>query len=223
MRNFVEIAIVNGAFVIPGRENGLDGFVQLLVDIGGERLAGLFFGDLLEFGHDLLQVGGGNLRVAGNPGGCFVLVQHVLKVARVGIQHNFTEHLDEAAIGVISETLVARKLDQAQHRLVVDAQVEHSIHHTGHRELRAGTHRDQQRVILLAKALASLLLNDLQRRQGLLPHALWKLLARVIVGVAGLGGDGESGGHRQSGVGHLGHARALASQQIAHFSIAFTK
>ena len=69
VRNLVEIAIVNGAFVIPGRENGLDGFVQLLVDICGEWLAGLFFGDLLEFGHDLLQVGGGNLRVAGNPGG----------------------------------------------------------------------------------------------------------------------------------------------------------
>ena len=47
---------------------------------------------------------------------------------------------------------------------------------------------------LLAKAFAGLLLNDLQGGQGLFPHALREVLASVVVGITGFGGDGKAGG-----------------------------
>jgi hypothetical protein len=42
----------------------------------------------------------------------------------------------------------------------------------------------------------------------------------VVIG-ADLGGDGESGGHRNTQVGHLGDVGALATEQIFHFRRAF--
>src|SRR5207245_4848724 len=39
--------------------------------------------------------------------------------------------------------------------------------------------------------------------------------------VAGGGGDGESGGDRQTRVGHLGETGTLAAEEIAHLRVAF--
>ena len=69
-------------------------------------------------------------------------------------QHGLAEHLDQPAVGVPGEPLVAGLLGQALHRLVVEADVEDGLHHAGHRELRAGAHRDQQRVVGVAELLA---------------------------------------------------------------------
>ncbi len=147
----------------------------------------------------------------------------MLEISRIGVQYDLTEHLNKAAIGVIGEAFVARQLDQPRHRFVVDAQVQHGIHHARHGKFRARTYGDQQGVILPAKAFAGLLFQDLQRGQRLLPHARWEVLVGLVIGIAGLGGDGESGRNGQPCVGHFGHARSLATQQIAHFRVAFTK
>ncbi len=51
MSDLVVVAVIDGAFVVPGGEDGLDSFAQLLVDTGGEWLARLSLGDLFELNH----------------------------------------------------------------------------------------------------------------------------------------------------------------------------
>ena len=85
----------------------------------------------------LFEVGGGNFGIGLDAGSLFIFVQDMLEVFGVGIQHDFAEHLDEAAIGVIGEAFVTGQRDQALHGLVVDTEVQHGIHHAGHGELGA--------------------------------------------------------------------------------------
>ena len=54
-------------------------------------------------------------------------------------------HLDEPAVAIPGEALVVGGLDQRQHGLVVQAEVQNRVHHAGHRVARAGADRDQQR------------------------------------------------------------------------------
>ncbi|MGH2482080.1 MAG: hypothetical protein ACRDHW_20715, partial [Ktedonobacteraceae bacterium] len=58
MGNLIEVAIIDGAFIVPGRENRLDSLVELLVDIRGERLTRLLLRDALELSDQLLEVRG---------------------------------------------------------------------------------------------------------------------------------------------------------------------
>ena len=50
---------------------------------------------------------------------------------------------------------------------------------------------------------------------------LWIGFVVLVEIGADLGGDGETGRHRQAEMRHLGKARALATEEIAHFGAAF--
>ena len=54
-------------------------------------------------------------------------------------------HLNESAVAVPGESLVAGGIDEALNRVVIQAKVEDGIHHTGHGVAGAGADGDQQR------------------------------------------------------------------------------
>ena len=58
-------------------------------------------------------------------------------------EHHVTVHLDEAAIAVPCETLVARRGDECLHRFVIEAEIEDRVHHARHRVTSAGANRDE--------------------------------------------------------------------------------
>src|SRR5262249_30907089 len=134
MWDLVEVAIVNSTLIIPRRENCLNCLAQLLIDIGGEGLAGLVLGNLLELSYNLLEALSRNLGVSFNPSLLFVTIQHFLEVVRIGIEDNLAEHLDEAAISIIGKALITSESNKTLYRLVVDAQVQDGVHHTRHRK-----------------------------------------------------------------------------------------
>ena len=68
-------------------------------------------------------------------------------------QRDFAEQLDEAAIGVIGEALVAGLLDQPVQGGFVEAQIEDGVHHARHRHGRTRAHRNQQRIVAPPKLL----------------------------------------------------------------------
>jgi UDP:flavonoid glycosyltransferase YjiC (YdhE family) len=69
------------------------------------------------------------------------------KVMMLEAEHHVEYICDEAAIAVIGEAAVAgRASASAFDRLVVEAEIEHGVHHARHRGARAGAHRDQQRI-----------------------------------------------------------------------------
>src|ERR1700694_440201 len=221
MRDLVEVAVIGGALVVPGGEHGLDGLAQLLQRIVRERLAALFENDVLEFFEKLLELLRLELRIGLDLGLFLGELEPLLELFSLDAEHDFAEHLREAAICVKGEPAVIGELRQAFQRLRIEAEVENGVHHARHRKLGARAHRHQQRVLDVTQLLAGLLLDVVQRLDRLLPHAIRELLARRVIGVAGLGRDREAGWHRQPGARHLGHARPFAAEQVAHALVPF--
>ena len=136
-------------------------------------------------------------------------------------EHDIRIHRDEAAIAVIGETAIARQFRQRFHGLVVEAEIEHGIHHARHRGAAAGAHRNQQRIFGIAERLAGQLADMVQRLFDLrLQGRGIGFFVRVEIG-ADRGRNGEAGRHRQAEIGHLGEVGALAAEQIAQASFAF--
>ena len=79
-------------------------------------------------------------------------------------------HLDQAPVRVEGEALVPGRAGEALGRRVAEAEVEDRVHHPGHRDRGARADGDEQRVALVAEALARVLLErahvlgDLVRR-----------------------------------------------------------
>jgi hypothetical protein len=198
---------------VPRVEDGVDRQVELLARVLREVAAALLADDRLEPADDVLEVLGVEVQVGLGALLALGLVEGVLEQLAVDVEDGLAEHLDQPAVGVPGEALAAGLGGQPAHRLVVEADVEDGLHHPGHRGGGPGAHRHQQRVRRVAERLAHRLL---QRRQ-VLGHLVGQLrrgAAVLEVEAAGVGGDGEPGGHRQPQVGHLGQVGALAAQQV---------
>ena len=218
----VQLAILDGAGVVPTAEDGLDAHLELLVGVGREVLAELGLDDLLVAGDDLLEVLGGEFGVELHALGGLDGLELVLEVVVLHAHDHVAEHLDEAAVAVHHKALVARLGDHRLHGLGVEAEVEHGVHHARHRDGGARAHGDEERVRPLAEGLARHLLKLGQRGLHLRHDLREKLcLADLVILAARLGGDGEPGRHRQTHRGHLRKVRALAAQQLLHRAVAF--
>ena len=65
---------------------------------------------------------------------------------RFEVEDDVAVHLDEAAVAVPGEALVAGLTRQAGYDGVIEAEVEHGVHHARHRGAGAGAHRNEQRI-----------------------------------------------------------------------------
>jgi hypothetical protein len=82
----------------------------------------------------------------------------VMGQAGGGAHDHVAEHVEEAAVAVPAGAGIVGLGDEAEHRLVVHAEVQHGVHHAGHGDGGAGAHGDQQRVLGVAQLLAHQLL-----------------------------------------------------------------
>ncbi len=176
--------------------------------------------DVLERGDQVLQVGGVQVDVVADALGLLGRLQGVLEVLAVDVEDGLAEHLDQAPVGVPGEPLVAGLLGQALDRLVGQADVEDGIHHARHGELRPGPDADQQRVGRIAEPATHFVFEFRQVGRNFLVEARRGAAVLQVV-AARLGGNGESGRHRQADVGHLGQVGALAAQQVLQVLVAF--
>ena len=218
--NVVHTAIEFRPVVHPAFEHGAHGAPQLVLGILREGMTQFALDHGLVVGDHLLPVGGGQVGVDGDAQAILVLVQHLFEVVVAEAQHDVGIHGDEAAIAVEGEATVARQPGQALDRLVVQAQVQHRVHHARHRRARAGPHRHQQRVFDIAEGLAD---HALDLGQGGLDLGVQigriGLVVGVIVG-ANLGGDGEARGNRQTQRRHFRQIGALAAEKVLHRRVA---
>ena len=216
------VAVVVGALAEPGGEDGLDREVELLVGVRGEVAAGVGLHDALELLDERLEVVDRQVGVGGAVAvELLARLERLVEPRAVHVHDDPAEHLDEPAIRVPAEPLVARERDQALQRLLVEAEVEDRVHHPGHRELGARADGDEQRVLRVAEALARPALDLAHRLEDVVPQARGQRLAGREVVVAGLGRDRESGRRRQARDRHLREARALAAEQVLHAAVAF--
>ena len=219
--NVVEAPIGDGALVHPRAEHGADGAPELFARVLREGFAARLLHLRLVALDDLAPVGGHEIGVEHEPLVVLVLLENLLEVVVLDVEHDVRVHLDESAIGIIREALIAGALGQSLHGDVVEAKIQHGVHHAGHRGARARPHRHQQRIGLVAEG-AVRQLADMRQRGVDLSGEFFGILAAVGVKCsANFCRDGETGRHRQAQVRHFGQIGALAAQQVAHFARAF--
>jgi hypothetical protein len=206
--------------VHPAAKHGADYAPKLIVGVLRERCAQLFLHLLGEGGGDLFPVFGRQVRIQVQVFVVLVIGENVFEVIVLYAQNHVAVHLDEPAVAVISEALVATGLGQAQHRLIVEAQIQDRVHHPRHRGPCAGAHTDQKRVFRIAELGADDLFDLGERGVDLVFQCVG--IGLPVLGVVGadLGGDGKTRRHRQAKARHFGKVRALAAQQVAHIGAA---
>ena len=135
--NIVEPAIGARPIAAPRTEHRADRAPQLFMRVLRERAAQRLFND----GHvprdQLFQIIGIKAGILGDALVFLGDFQGVFKGIMVQFQHHIAIHLDETAIAVPRETRVAAGGGEAFHGLIVQAEVEHCIHHARHRHARA--------------------------------------------------------------------------------------
>ena len=228
VRNAVLPAVQAGALVHPAAEYGLDGETELKRGVAREADGavddelGVGLGvdaiseDALEFIDELAQVGCGEVGVAAHARDDLLGGDGVLEQVGIDAEHDVGEHLDESAVGVPREAVVARLGDEALDGLVVEAEVQDGVHHAGHGERGAGAHRDQKRIARVSEPLAHAALEVGLGRGDLVENPLGPHVAGTRVLDARLAGDSETRRHGQPDAGHLGKVRALAAQDVIH-------
>ena len=140
------------------------------------------------------------------------LLERLVEAVTWKLEDDARVHLDEATIRVERESFVAGLFGEPGDGGVVQSEVEHGVHHSGHRDLRPGADRHEQRVRRVAEHSPHPLLEQLEVGGDLLGQPLWPSVSHVRA--AGVGGDRESVRdgkieHRR----HLGEVRALAPKQ----------
>jgi len=219
--NVVQPAVGDGALVHPRREHRADRAPQLLDRVLRERLADLALPGLLVFADDVPPVVGGQIRVEAIALGFLVEFQHVLEIVVVDVEHHVRIHLDEAAVGIEGEALVAGAGRQRADRGVVEAEIEDGVHHARHRGAGAGPHRHQQRIGRVAEFAPGQLADMGERRRHLRRQVVRIAVLVIVVVGADFGGDREPRRHRQPQVGHFREVGALAAEQVLHAALAF--
>ena len=202
VRDALFFTVHHGAGVVPALEDGLYGQQQLLFRVGGEFPTGFLAELLFKLVHQRLQVFGRQVFVQSDSGLFLLVSDDVLEFVLRKAHHHIGEHLDEAPIGVVSETLISRLLGQTLNGIVVEAEVQDSIHHSRHGDSRSRPNRQEQRVVRAAEVLAHLLGQSF----GTLHHFVaqpFGHLAQSGVYVADFGGHHEAGGHGKTQTGHL--------------------
>ena len=223
----VHLAVGDGPVVHPRAEDRADRAPELLLRVVGEVLAGLLLDGRLEAGDEVLEVGGREVGIALDA--ALVLLPldddlegvDVVLVDGLEAEDDVAVHLDEAAVGVVDEALVAGLGDQGRGRLVVEAEVEDGVHHARHGGPGAGADGDEEGVLGVAERLADRFLELLQVLFDLEPDGLGDLLPVLVVERADLGRDRESRRDGQADPGHLGQVGALAAEDVLHLHIAF--
>ena len=89
------------------------------------------------------------------------------------------------------------------------------VHHPRHRDRRARADRDEERVALVAEALARPLLERRDVLVDLVVEPLGDLAAAGHVGAARVGRDREPGRHGNAELRHLGEADPLSAEELA--------
>ena len=131
--NAVHLAIIDRAVGIPGTEHRFCCQDKLFFHILWECFALFFKVNRLELCHDTLEVVVIQVEVIRDTALFFHLIEKRFEV-RAGDPHDhIREHQDEAAIAVKDKAVVARQLGQTVGDGIVQAEVQHRVHHAGHR------------------------------------------------------------------------------------------
>ena len=117
MGDLLVVAVIDRALAEPAGEHRLDGQVELLVRVAREVAAGVLADDPLGLLDHLAQRGGIEVGVLLRAVALLGRVERVVEALGLHVHDDPAEHLDEPAVGVPAEALVAGQRDQPVERL----------------------------------------------------------------------------------------------------------
>ena len=206
----------------PRLEDRADGSPELFVGIFWERVACLFLKVFFIFDDQIAPAGSGHFGIVFHaepflhgPQACFKLI---LRQS----DHHAGIHLYETPVSIVSKALVLCRPREARNRLIVQAEIQNCLHHSGHGARRTRAHADKQRVTRISQLLSREFFQTLKILFHFGPQIFGIFAVMLKVIVASLGSDRESGRNRQSDASHFRQAGALAAQQILHLAVAFS-
>ena len=214
-RDVIKPPVGVGARVRPGCEHRRNRAPQLRARILRKRRAGLCCDQVQILGHHLLPVFGLEFGVVEQPGVELELFDDLLEPVVLDAEHDRAVHLHEPPVAVPREARIARPGRQAHHRAIVETEIEHGVHHAGHRHPCSRSHRHQQRPVIVAEAEARRALDVGERFVDLAFERL-RIMSGAVEGGAERGGEREAGRNRQPEGRHFGQVGGLVAEQIAH-------
>ena len=154
IRDFIHLAVEDGAFIVPALKYGGDGFFELCTGILREFFTGQFFIKHFVLLGNFLQLFRAQFIVLLNVGFFFFFFENVLKFGAIQTDGDIREHRDETTIGVIRPMRIAGLFGDRLYGNVVQTEVQNGIHHTRHGNRRTRTNRDKKRIGFISEFFA---------------------------------------------------------------------
>ena len=151
-------AIALGPVVLPRAKDGADRAPQLIQRILREGGAGVLLDDLEELPDQPPPIGGIEVGVEIHAAQVLQSLETIFEAPVRNFEDDVAVHLDEAPVAIEGEALIGTT-GQALDRDVVEAQVQHGVHHAGHRDAGPGAHGDEQGLVWISKPASHHLLH----------------------------------------------------------------
>ena len=226
VRNIVVPAIHVSTRVIPAAEYGFDGAHQLLFGIRGEIRTNFTLILGFEGTRQFFQVSGIQLDIQLDALFLLHFINQLLEVLFPDFHNDVRVHLDKTPIAVVYEAFEFRIWIAGNHRsnyIVIQTQIQNSVHHARHGSPCSGANRNKQRVLQISELFAVDLFHLSDVFHDLRLDFIVDLTAILIVLSAGFCRNGEALGNRQADICHFSQIGALAAQQLTHVGVAFSE
>ena len=139
------------------------------------------------------------------------LVKRDFELVVFDAHHHIAEHVDQAAVGVVSETIVVGRFGQTFGGHVVESKIQNGIHHPGHGDGSTGADGYQKWIVGVTKLLTEFPLQNANGLFDFVDESFWQLFAIFVVGCADFSCDGETWGYRKANAGHFRKIQAFAA------------
>ncbi len=205
---FFNAAVFNGSFTVPAAEYGADTTPELVHGIFRETYSEHVFHRFFKHDDQCVEVFGSQIRVAGISvlfldGFEFFFQDFPDTFSVFGVQaggffhHHVGIHHDEAAVCVVSKPFITGLGNEPLDRIVVEADIQHGIHHAGHGSAGARAYGQEQGIRSVAKGTTHQFFHFCQGAQGFLFEAEGISFTVVVEIGANFRGNCKTGRHRQ--------------------------
>ena len=214
VRDLVRPPIDARARRVPGVEHCAVRAPELLARVLREAVAGRLLVDLLERLDEPAQVVCGQVDILRDAPRALEIGERLLEAVSVDAFDHLAVHLDEAPVRIEGEARVAGGLGEPLDRDVGEPEVQDRVHHPRHRDRRAASHRDEQRVVRIAEALTGAFLQPCDVACDLVVEPVGDVAAGRHVRAARIRRDREARRDGDAELRHLGEPDSLPAEEL---------
>jgi hypothetical protein len=151
IRDAVDPAIGAGALGVPGIEHGVDRHLELVDGDLGEVPPGLLTDEALELFRQRAKPVHADFGVEPHALAVLEGLETHFEIPEFQAEDDVSEHRQEPAVAVVREAVAPGAGGETPRAVVVETEVEHGVHHSGHGNPRARPNGNEQGVLRIAE------------------------------------------------------------------------